>query len=257
MVAFTFYIQELKYRIFYILLSWLGTSACFYLSIQEIFFLLQRRLAHFSQLNEMNDPRNGSIDLICTDIPEVFVSYFFLSIFSGGVCVFPYIVYQIWCFLLPSFWQSERTRFTFSLVSFFFWFLCIGYIAITCIFPFFFSFFLSYASFGLNSSDFVHIQPQVRIQKFVSFFTQVFLGTYFLFALPGVFFLFLQTNLLDVQSFFSQRRGFYLSFLVLTAFFSPPDFFTQFCLFFLWISIFEFTVFFYLIQTKCTQVQNS
>ena len=256
MMAFTFYIQELKYRIFYILLSWFGTSACFYLSIQETFFLLQRTLTNFYHINQMNESGNGSIDLIFTDIPEVFMSYFFLSIFSAGVCVFPYIVYQIWCFLLPSLWQSERISFNFCLVNFLFWFLFIGYIAITLVFPFLFSFFLSYASFGLNSSDFVHIQPQVRIQKFVSFFTQVFLGTYFIFALPGLFFVFLQTNLLDVQSFFSQRRLFYLSFLLLTAFFSPPDFFTQFCLFFLWISIFELTVFFYLIQTKCIQVQN-
>ena len=254
MVAFTFYIQEMKYRVFYILFSWFGTSACFYLSIQETFFSLQGLLRNFSPMNESG---HGNIEFICTDIPEIFVSYFFLSLFSGGVCVFPYILYQIWCFLLPSFWQSERTRFTFSLVSFFVWFLCIGYIAMNFVFPFLFSFFLSYASFGLNSNDLVHIQAQVRIQKFVSFFTQIFVGTYCLCALPVLFFIFLQTNLLNVQSFFCQRRLFYLSFFILTALFSPPDFFTQFCLFFLWISIFELTVFFYLIQTKWTQVQNS
>lgn len=230
MLPFRFYLQEFRSRIFYLLFSWGLSVGCLFFYSHEFFFLFNKLCIHFSE----------DTPLVFTEISEVFVSVFLGALGGGVFFVFPWALYQIWCFLAPSLEFSERIRLQWIFVSFLVWVYGIAWGVVQVFFPFFFDFFVG---FGQD-----YVQSQLRIHSLVSFFFEILKLSYLFFSFPGILHLLLLTELLSIDQVFRGRRSFYFLGLLVTAFLSPPDFLSQMCFFFLWICVFELSLWFHLLK---------
>ena len=91
-----FHIIEIKSRSFYIFLSFLITLITCYSYQMEILYLIGRP---FVKLNQK---------FIFIDPTEAFYTIIEVSFIISLLCLFPYIIYQIWCFFLPSCYNYEK-----------------------------------------------------------------------------------------------------------------------------------------------------
>lgn len=244
MPPFFFYLQELRARSLYLLFSWVIASSFIYLSIQDFFFLtadlrVQTGVSQGLPSCETLRP------LISLDIPEIFVNFFLGSLLGGLFFVFPYLLYQIWCFLVPSLRQSEKHRARRFLFGSFLWVYGVAWVVTSFLFPFFFDFFLS---FGQNL-----IEPQLRLQGFVSFFLEILQLTYFFSSLPLLLHLALMSQWISIEDLFRHRQSLYLISLLISALISPPDFVSQFSFWFCLLFLFELSLCFHVLHSEVNQ----
>ena len=237
MPPFFFYLYELRARTLYLLFSWMMTSSLIYVCVQDFFFLTPgcRGQSGVSS-REILSP------LIAVDIPEIFVNFFLGSAIGGVFFVFPYFLYQLWCFLVPSLRQSEKVLARSFLLGSFLWVYGVAWAVTSFLFPFFFDFFLS---FGQNI-----IEPQLRLQGFVSFFLQILQLTYFFSSLPLLLHFSLWNQWVSVYDLIRHRRSVYLVSLLISALLSPPDFVSQFSFWFCLLFLFEISLCFHLIHSE-------
>ena len=237
MPPFFFYLHELRARTLYLLFSWMMTSSLIYVCVQDFFFLT----AGCGAQSGVSSTKMLSA-LIAVDIPEIFVNFFLGSVLGGLFFVFPYLLYQVWCFLVPSFRQSEKVLARSFLFGSFLWVYGVAWAVTSFLFPFFFDFFLS---FGQNI-----IEPQLRLQGFVSFFLQILQLTYFFSSLPLLLHFSLWSQWVSVYDLFRHRRSLYLVSLLISALLSPPDFVSQFSFWFCLLFLFEISLCFHLIHSE-------
>jgi len=163
MFPFAFYVQELRVRLFYLFFSWALSAWAISLYGHDFFFLFHLICMPFAILEHssrrqalLSSGFHSSFDesfaplsflspnFIFTDIPEVFVSFFLVALFGGIFFVFPFFLYQTWCFLVPSLSFAERIK----LQSFFFmlfaWIYGTAWLVLQGFFPFFFDFFFQF-----------------------------------------------------------------------------------------------------------------
>ena len=138
-----------------------------------------------------------------------------MSVFLGV----PYIAYQIWSFVAPGLYSTERyaiSRFAFA--SWFFFGLG-AFFSIKFIFPLVLKF-----SMGFQSD---YIKANIGIQNFVSMATMMTVGFGLMFQFPIGVFLLVRTGLVSVQTMRKHRPVVAIGILVLSALLTPPDVVSQ------------------------------
>lgn len=90
---------EIKIRSYYILLSFLLILSSFILFFDSFLYLLASPLLN-----------NSSFHLIYTDIMEAFVAQIELSLFGSFIIFLPYLMGQVWSFILPGLYKYEKDR---------------------------------------------------------------------------------------------------------------------------------------------------
>lgn len=162
-------------------------------------------------------PESGT--MIFTSLPEAFFTYLKVAFFGAIFLASPYILYQIWKFVSPGLFESEKKYvfpFMFFSVTFFLGGSAFAYYVV---FPFGFKFFLAFGT------DF--IKPMLSIREYLSFSFKLLLAFGIIFELPVFMFFLSRIGLINSRTLTAKRKYAILVIFITAALFTPPDVVTQ------------------------------
>ena len=207
----TDHLTELRNRIFRVLIAWVVGSAAAWSFSEEIFSLL---LA--PAVAALGDGQ-GTLQAIAPT--EIFFTYLKCALLAGFVFALPVIFWQIWAFVSPGLYPSEKNAvLPFVLIStvLFAGGATFGY---TQVFPLMFDFFTGF------DSEFV--QSAWTMREVFALTTRLFLAFGVAFELPVVIFFLSMAGIVDAPTLFRGTPYAVLGVFVLAALLTPPDWVSQ------------------------------
>jgi sec-independent protein translocase protein TatC len=158
--------------------------------------------------------------MIYTGLPEAFFNYLKISFFAGLVVSSPYILYQIWKFISPGLYRSEKkyiAPFVISSTILFVSGVLFGYfIALPPAFKFFLEF----------STDF--LKPMLTLREYLSLSLKLLLAFGLVFEIPVFIFFMAKIGVVNSRMLAQKRKYAILLIFIVAAFLTPtPDAFTQ------------------------------
>lgn len=239
MLNIQYHLFEIKLRCFYLILSVIITFLICYNYQLEIVYIFGRP---FIQLNQT---------FIFLELTEAFYTLIKISTLLTGVVILPFLMYQFWCFFVPSLYQIERKVINFWFVLFllliFSEVLFIYFFLLPKIFQFLLSFEMSSTSFDksfeLSIVPVISVEFTARIACYIKLVVKIMMTVLILFQIPFGVFLLYSKKILNVSSFYLNRKYLGLLSLLVSALLVPPDVVTQLGLSVLFFVIFEFLIF--------------
>lgn len=178
------------------------------------------------------------VDIININLASQFFTHMTTSFWLAVILTFPYIAYEIWCFLKPALYSYERKniRWAFVFGTFMFFVGCLfGY---SMVFPMTLRFLATY-----QLSDV--IVNQISLDSYMDNFLMLIFVMGIVFELPLLSWLLSQFGLLNRSLFTKYRRHAIVGLLVAAAFITPSgDPFTLSIVFFPLYFLFELSAFF-------------
>lgn len=216
--AFLTHLFELKRRLVISLGAFLIASVCCYFVAADIYGFLVRPLAE-----AFPDPSHRR--LIYTGLTEAFVTYLRLAVFAGFMLSFPVIASQIYLFAAPGLYKNEKRALIPYLVAAPVLFVSGAAFAYYFIFPAAWKFFLGFESAG--SAGGLPIQLETRVSDYLSIVTQLIMAFGVSFQLPVVLVLLVRSGVLSLDQLKKGRRYAIVLIVIVAAFITPPDLFSQ------------------------------
>ncbi len=209
-MTFTEHLEELRYRLFRIIIAaFVGFLAC-YVFKEKLFDILMQPLVKV--LPEAST-------MIFTGLPEAFFTYLKVSLVAGIFLASPYIFYQIWKFVSPGMYASERKfiiPIAFISALFFVVGALFGYFVV---FPIGFQFFMGFAN--------EMIQPMPSLREYFSFAVKLLFAFGIAFELPLFIFFLARLGIVSSMGLRKQRKYAVLIIFLAAAFLTPPDIISQ------------------------------
>jgi sec-independent protein translocase protein TatC len=174
------------------------------------FFMLEEALC----INEI------PFELINIDMSGQFTTHILVSVVSGIVVAFPYIVWEIWRFIEPALYSKERsfTRGLVFSVSFLF--------SLGILFGYFFIAPLSVNFLGSYQVS-AAVANQISLLSYISTITTITLAAGFVFELPVLVYFLTRAGLITPQFMKTYRKHSVVVILILSAVITPPDISSQ------------------------------
>ena len=209
---FSRHINEIKRRLVFIVNSLLLNFVIFYHYSEEILYVIV-------------SPLGIDKHLIFTNITEAFFSYINLALYSNFIILIFLCLYHFLSFLYPGLYHKEKKQIRTYLALFFFFFTIGNIIIYKVIIPSAWSFFLTFET--TNLEGFFDIRLEAKINEYLDIFLIVLLLSNIFFQLPLMLILIINLNIIAVEQLINYRKSFFLLSLILAAFCSPPDVFSQ------------------------------
>lgn len=160
------------------------------------------------------------IDLININMAGQFLAHIKISLISGIIVSFPYIIYEFWKFISPALYQKEKKHArgaVFAISLLFILGVGFGYFIIS---PLSINFLYNY-----TLSD--QIDNQIRLMSYISIVASISLASGILFELPAIIYFLSKTGLVTPKFLKKYRRHALVIMLVMSAIITPPDIFSQ------------------------------
>ena len=207
----TSHLEELRKRVMRSLIAAFIAFGICYNFKEWLFEILTRPLVEAL-------PKNSY--MIYTSLPEAFFNYLKISFFAGIVISSPYILYQIWKFISPGLYQSEKkyiAPFVLSSTVLFVGGVLFGYfLALPPAFKFFLEF----------STDF--LKPMLTLREYLSLALKLLLAFGIVFEIPVFIFFLAKIGIVNSRLLAQKRKYAILLIFIVAAFLTPtPDAFTQ------------------------------
>ena len=209
--SLTSHLQELRRRLFWLVGVWgicAGVSGFF---ASKLFELLLGPA--------VNALRKRDYELIAINPPEIFFAYVKTAILVGFLVSLPVTLYQIWIFVGPALYQSERRfaiPFVLATTLLFFSGALFGYFVA---FPFVFEYFLSLESDIVRTSW--------SVQAIFAFMSRLYLAFGIAFQLPVAIFFFSLAGIVTPDRLAKSRPYAVVIMFVASAILTPPDIVSQ------------------------------
>lgn len=239
------HLAELRNRLIRAALAFVvGIFICFPFA-EQIFSFLSNPIC--SALNE----RGQDCGLIMIKLQEGFFVAIRISIMGGFALAFPVISYQLWRFVAPGLYKSEKNAFLpFMLASPFMFFAGAAF-AFFVVIPLAFDFFLNYQTFGSggevasdgaeNIGD-VGVTFQGSVAEYLSLTITFVLAFGLCFQLPVLLSLLGKAGLVSAAGLAAVRKYAVVAILVVAGIVTPPDVFTQVILFVVVYGLYEASI---------------
>ncbi len=212
------HLAELKRRLIIALAAFILASVLCYFVAADIYGFLVRPLA-----DAFTDPTHRR--LIYTGLTEAFVTYLRLAVFAGFIISFPITASQIYLFLAPGLYKKERLALIPYLVAAPTLFISGASFAYYFIFPAAWKFFLGFESAG--SAGGLPIQLETRVSDYLSIVTQLIMAFGLSFQLPVILVLLVRSGMVELNTLKKGRRYAIVLIVIVAAFLTPPDLFSQ------------------------------
>ncbi|MHA6264027.1 twin-arginine translocase subunit TatC [Arenibacterium sp. CAU 1754] len=187
--------------------------------------------------------------LILIKLQEGFFVAISISLLGGLVLAFPYISYQMWRFVAPGLYRSEKGAFLpFLLASPFMFFLGASF-AFYVVTPLAFDFFLGFQQPGsvlsgeTEGNAVAGIAFQGSAQEYLSLTIKFIVAFGLCFQLPVLLTLMGKAGLVSAEGLGGVRKYAVVAILILAALVTPPDVITQVILFTVVYGLYEISIF--------------
>ena len=173
--------------------------------------------------------------LVIISPTEAFIIIFKLSILSGVILAFPYIIYQIWGFLAELFNKQQRkTIIKYILSSVFLFYGAISF-AYFIVLPMALDFLINFGNLPLI--------PSITLSNYVDFAAYLLIAFGLVFQFPIVLLVLIRLNIVSLDSLKKKRRYILVIIFIIAAITTPqPDAISQLLLAIPMIILFEITL---------------
>ncbi len=210
--------KELRNRLLYCFLFMFLCFCFFFYNSQLIGNILSKPLYNLMESSEEKR-------MIFTGLPEVFVSYLKISIFSSLLASFPFFILQFSLFISPALYKKEKFFFLpiFFLIPilFFLGVLFAYYFIIPIVWNFFISFQLD------NNLQNFSIELESRFGEYMKLIMYLLFASGLSFLFPIFLIILSKINIVTVKSLREQRKYYFIGILIFSAVFTPPDIISQ------------------------------
>ena len=159
------------------------------------------------------------VDLIATELQSQFMTHLTASVTLGALVVSPYILYQLFTFVSPALYASERRYAVPLLTAMYVLFMAGVAMSYFVLFPVAFRFLATYQV----SAD---VRSIITLDSYISTFATLTLVMGLVFQLPVVAYVLARLGLLDAELMSRYRRHAVVLVLLVSAIITPPDVFT-------------------------------
>ena len=186
--------------------------------------------------------------LVLIKVQEGFFVAIRISVFGGFVLAFPIIGYQLWRFVAPGLYRSEKNAFLPFLVASPAMFLLGASFAYYIVIPLAFDFFLSFQQIGGaigeegGAPDLAGITFQGSVEEYLALTTKFIVAFGLCFQLPVLLTLMGKAGLVSAAGLGSVRKYAVVAILLLAAIVTPPDVVTQLILFTAVYGLYEISI---------------
>jgi sec-independent protein translocase protein TatC len=232
------HLLELRRRLMWSIVAFfLAFAICYYFSAQIYSFL-----AH--PLAQVLKSQNGGQDaphLIYTQLYEAFFTHIKLAMFGGLFVAFPVIASQLWLFIAPGLYRSEKRALLPFLIATPVLFLLGASLAYYFVFPFAWRFFASFQT--PTGAGGIGIELLPRVGEYLDLVMRLIIAFGITFQLPVLLTLLAKVGIVSSKGLGRFRRYAYVGMFVIAAVLAPPDVITQCGLALPLIALYEVSVF--------------
>jgi sec-independent protein translocase protein TatC len=209
---------ELRNRLIYSCAAVLiGFLICYFFS-EQIYAFLVRPLA-----NAYHGQTGRR--MIYTGLTEAFFTYVKVAFWAGAFVTFPFIATQLWLFIAPGLYRTEKQAFLPFLIATPVLFFIGGAVAYYIIFPLAWRFFLSFETPG--GDGMLPIQLEARVAEYLSLVMKLIFAFGLSFELPVALTLMGRVGLITAEQLARNRRYAIVAVFAVAAVLTPPDVVSQ------------------------------
>lgn len=157
-----------------------------------------------------------SVRLINTQLAQQFLTHMQISFYTGFVVVFPYMLYELFCFVSPALYHREKFYVKRVVIGGYVMFMLGVLLCYYMVFPFTFRFLATY-----QVSE--QVENQIVLDSYIDTFVMLSLMMGVLFELPVLSWLFAKLGLITSEFLARYRKHALVGILVVTAFVTPTS----------------------------------
>jgi sec-independent protein translocase protein TatC len=211
---------ELRRRLLVSMVAFLlAFFVCYHFS-SEIYGFLARPLA-----NALASKPGSNRTLIYTQLYEAFFTYLRVAFFGAAFISFPVVATQLWLFVAPGLYRSEKRAIVPFLVATPVLFVAGAALAYYFVFPFAWRFFISFET--PDSSAGIPIQLMPKVGEYLDLVMKLIFAFGVAFQLPVGLALLAKVGIVTSKGLKRYRRYAYVGMFVIAAVLAPPDVITQ------------------------------
>ncbi len=238
------HLAELRTRLIHCVVGFLiGMIICFTVATPIFNFLTQ-------PLCEVLTERGQDCGLIFISPQEGFFVAIKVSFLGGFILAFPYIGMQMWRFVAPGLYRSEKNAFLPFMLASPFMFLLGASFAFYVVTPLAYDFFLGFQQFGTEGEAVadgaaapLSVVFQGSAQEYLNLTIKFIVAFGLCFQLPVLLTLMGKAGLVSAEGLGAVRKYAVVGILVLAAIVTPPDVITQVILFVVVYGLYEISIF--------------
>ncbi len=239
------HLAELRTRLIHCVVAFLiGMIICFTVATPIFNFLTQ-------PLCEVLTERGQDCGLIFISPQEGFFVAIKVSLLGGFILSFPYIGMQMWRFVAPGLYKSEKNAFLPFMLASPFMFLLGASFAFYVVTPLAYDFFLGFQQFGAEGEAVTEgtaaaplsVVFQGSAQEYLNLTIKFIVAFGLCFQLPVLLTLMGKAGLVSAEGLGAVRKYAVVGILVLAAVVTPPDVITQIILFVVVYGLYEISIF--------------
>mgnify|MGYP000282734266 FL=1 len=238
------HLAELRQRLIYSVSAFIvGMIICF-TAWNPIFNFLTEPLC-----SAMTARGHADCGLILIKLQEGFFVAVSISLLGGLILAFPYIAFQMWRFVAPGLYRTEKNAFLPFVIASPFMFMLGASFAYYVVTPLAFDFFLGFQQAGTDLSRdtegnaIAGIAFQGSAQEYLSLTIKFIVAFGLCFQLPVLLTLMGKAGLVSAKGLGNVRKYAIVGILVLAAIVTPPDVITQVILFVVVYGLYEISIF--------------
>jgi len=233
-ILFLNHFYELRYRIYYYIISNIITTLVAYEYSTELIYLFARPLL-INKTHEVNQ-------LIYTNITEAFFTFLNISLFSSIFLTIPILLYQVFFYLLPGLYEYEKENLSYIIYFMLIMILINLAIIYFLVLPIIWSFFLEFDN--TMSQEVFKIKFEGKINEYITLVENLIISFAICSQIPVILIVLINFNLLNFNVLVKARSFMVITCLILGAMLSPPDVFSQVILAIPLYFSYEFGIFF-------------
>jgi sec-independent protein translocase protein TatC len=222
------HILEIRSRIFYLLCSFILTYLTCYMFSFELIYLFVRPFLKYET------------NFIFTDVTEVFSSTLYVCFIVTILITIPLLVYQTWCFFIPSYYTNERKTLSIYCLFFSFAVLCSFFFIYLFLLPKIYYFFLNFEI----QDKLLTIHLSARIYCYMQLTIKIFCILQILLNIPFFIFLLFEWKLFSVFSAARNRKYILMICVLVASIVSPPEILTELLIALFFFFFFEIIIWF-------------